>query len=763
MESALAGYRVLDCSTGNAGPMAAMYLADNGAGVIKVEPREGEPGRANPGFPLWNRNKRRLACDIRDAAGREELLRWLGGTDVAVFSQPLSELEALGLGPAQLAERFPGLCYLHVPTFLPGCHEEMPESTQLLASVSGAGLYQSATTPVPIDPVVPHLLSMQGIWGAAAVSAALYERERSGRGQVVTVGGMHSVLICLTSQAGFLADIPPVKPGGGPSGGLPNYRIYECADGEWMMLAALTPAFRVSAMVTLEVLEELLSDPRLEGEIAAIGLLENLEWAAGVIARAFKTRTRAEWMAALAEAGVPCGPVWYRHEWLAHPQMDAVNMLVTLDDPERGPVTMPRLPIELSRTPGQVRTAAPSLSDDIAGATWEPRGELPATAGETLGGPLAGIRVLDLGAIVAGTYGASLLADLGADVVKVEPLSGDNLRANGMTFHGYNLGKRSLAMDLRHQAGREVFYRLVRDADVVIDNYRPGVLERLGVDYESLRRINEKIISVSVTGYGTTGPLGAEPGFDPLLQAASGMMRAQGGAGSPVFYTIPINDVGSAATVAVGTILALIHRHRSGEGQRVTTSLLAQSLMMQSSEAVTYAGRPPSPVGGTDFTGPSPLDRYYPVADGWVRLRADNVDSLVAAGVVPAGAPLEGDALAEAITAGLATLTREEAVARLRAAGVEAAITRSLSELPSLDVIQQQGILEWVSPGGRDAWVAGRYADFSRTQRTGPKLPPGLGEHSLEVLQQLAGLNDAEMGRVLQDRIVVQGVPIVFG
>src|SRR5205823_14754793 len=115
----------------------------------------------------------------------------------------------------------------------------------------------------------------------------------------------------------------------------------------------------------------------------------------------------------------------------------------------------------------------------------------------------------------------------------------------GPTFIGYNLGKRSLVLDLRREQGRAAFYRLVERADVVIDNYRPGVLERLKVDYTSLRRVNPRIISVSVTGFGELGPLRNEPGFDPVLQAMSGMMQAQGCGDDPVFFTLPVNDVAS--------------------------------------------------------------------------------------------------------------------------------------------------------------------------------------------------------------------------
>src|SRR5439155_16988449 len=148
---------------------------------------------------------------------------------------------------------------------------------------------------------------------------------------------------------------------------------------------------------------------------------------------------------------------------------------------------------------------------------------------------------------------ASLLGELGCDVVKVEPLTGDSFRGPG--FAAYNKGQRGVALDLRNPDGKEAFLGLVRSADVVIDNYRPGVLKRLGIDWESLRSVNPDVISASITGFGEGGPFGEDAGFDPVLQAMSGMMRAQGGESDPVFYTVPVNDVAASAVIAFGCVL----------------------------------------------------------------------------------------------------------------------------------------------------------------------------------------------------------------
>lgn len=740
--------------------MAAMLLADFGADVVKVEPPAGEPGRRLAGFPVWNRNKCGLVIELERADHLAHLHDLLRAADVCIFSRRTAQLRRLALDPGSTLVANPGIVYLHTPPFTAdGEGSDLPESGELLSAECGVSYSQYAWEDVPVDPVIPHVVYGQAIWAAAAAVAALVERQRSGRGQAVTVGGLHGVLVTMsgliTQQPGVAGGHPP----GGPGGPIPFYRLYECADGEWMFLAGLTPAFYTAALSTLGLLEELLADPRLNGELAAVALPENAEWSIPVIADAFKRRPRAEWLGLIREAGCPCGPVQDRDTWFDHPQIAALGMRTRVEDPERGPVDMPGISLNLLASPASVRAPAPVLGAPGVGAPpWRQRE--PVAAGDPRpGGPLAGYRVLDVGAIIAGTYAGSLLAELGADVIKVEPPSGDNLRAYGKTFVGYNLGKRSLALDLSRAEGRDCFYRMVREADMVVDNYRPGVLERLGVDYESLRRVNPRVISVSVTGYGESGPLGGEPGFDPLLQAASGMMRAQGGGEAPVFYTLPVNDVASAAMACLGGVLALYHRERMGVGQRVWTSLAGQSVMMQSGEIARFAGRPAARVGGRDYPGPGPLARLYRCADGWIRVQATTGAQTVAlfrALDVHDAAQGDGD-VARTLQAALARLPRDATVERLRAAGVPAAPARTIEELTTERRFLENDAVARVNMGdGAPLWVAGRFARFSRTEKTGRAAPPGLGEHTREVLAEL-GLSGDEIDRLERANVVRSG------
>ncbi|HSR25654.1 MAG TPA: CoA transferase, partial [Candidatus Eisenbacteria bacterium] len=740
---ALHGLRAVEVGGGTAGPIAAMLLADAGVDVIKLEQPVGDRARAAPGFAMWNRGKRGIVADLTTPAGRRRLAPLLAGADVLVAAAPLDELAAWGLEPAAVCASHPRLVCLHTPPYLTGAPwAGGAESHALLAAAGGVAMRQASWDGGPIELVYPHPLYAQGAWAAACAVAALLERERSAAGQAVTVAGVHGVAVTSSASLVLEAGRPPRVTAVGPGGAHPSYSRYACADGRWLFLGALTPRFQDRALAVLG-LSDMLDDPRIGGVHERLLLPENRAWARTRVADVFLTRPRAEWLRALAAAGCPAGPLADRDGWLDHPQVRAIGMRVEVDDPDRGRVVMPGNPLVLTRSPNLVSGPAPGLGQHDGGPLgWRP---LPAAGRDAAPapGPLTGLRVLDLGAILAGPFAGCLLADLGADVVKVEPPGGDSFRDLGFT---YNRGMRSLAIDLSRPRGRDAFIELVRRADVVIDNYRPGVLGRLGIDHAALERVRPGIVTLSITGYGEGGPLSEEPGFDPILQGLSGMMTAQGGGDEPVFHTIAVNDVAAAALAVLGACLALVHRGRAGEGQRVWTSLAGIAAFMQSGELVRFAGRSPAPGGGRDHRGRGPLDRFYPVADGWVRVEASarHVPALAGAGLLGDGEAPATDAAADAaLAASLATLPRVDAVALLSRAGVPAAAARRFEELLDDRAALDAELLHWHErPGGPSYTTAGRFAWFSRTQLRARLVAPGLGEHSSELLLE-AGVPEA--------------------
>jgi crotonobetainyl-CoA:carnitine CoA-transferase CaiB-like acyl-CoA transferase len=796
----LEGIRVVELSTGIAGPLAGMLLADYGADVVKVEPPAGDPARALPGFAVWNRNKQSVVVDASSKHGRQRLATMLAGTDVCIYADP-ALLDAIDLAN-------PGLVRLYMPPYTP---DETPwaggaESHELLTAVAGLSSRQSSFDGGPVHLVYPLALYEQGVWAAACGVAALVERQRSGLGQTVTVAGIHGVLAC--SPSSFTLDLtqPPMPTNVGPGGRSPCYSTFQCKDGKWLFMAALIPKFQANAFKVLGV-GDLFADPRIGGVPSRLISNENRGWVREVLANAFLTRTRDEWLEALEIGDCPAGPMWDRAEWLDHPQIVLNDLRAEVDDPERGHVVMPGLCIGLGETPGAVRTPAPRLGEHTATAgRWEPRtlGRTPSQPSlPSLGvhwtpalrahgapqsprnayhgapqsprpsegegkrggpgpgggiasgtGPLAGIRALDLGTILAGPFAGVLLALLGADVVKVESPAGDAFRETGFV---YNRGMRGLSIDLRTPGGQQAFHRLVEASDLVLDNSRVGVSTRLRVDYATLSKVNPGIITLSIAGFGEKGPFAHTPAFDPVLQAMSGMMSAQGGDSDPGFFTIPVNDVVAAVTAVLAVCLGLYHRGQSGRGQRTWTSLAASSLTMQSGELVRFEGRPPAQVGGRDFAGPSPADRLYRTADGWLRIQAPGLGCVAEALGVVGGHP----ATASAVEETLVSITLADALERLRGAGIPAAPSRHTTEVAAdPGIVALELVAEHRFPDGRPYLVPHRYARFSRTEQQQISDQPGVGEHSRAVLSE-AGLTDAEIDALVAEKAVIEGEPFV--
>jgi crotonobetainyl-CoA:carnitine CoA-transferase CaiB-like acyl-CoA transferase len=213
-------------------------------------------------------------------------------------------------------------------------------------------------------------------------------------------------------------------------------------------------------------------------------------------------------------------------------------------------------------------------------------------------GPLSGVRVLDLSSYIAGPYGCAMLADQGAAVIKIEPPDGDNLRKYPSTlqdesraFIGVNRGKKGITLDLKQPEQHAVLLKLVREADVLVHNFRPGVPPRLGIDHERLSLINPRLIYCALTGYGETGPLKDKAGYDQVLQTYSGMCDEQGPRGGPpeILYGSVV-DYYAAALLAAGVSSALFERERSGLGQLVGVSLLRSALTMQSARLIWAEG-----------------------------------------------------------------------------------------------------------------------------------------------------------------------------
>jgi crotonobetainyl-CoA:carnitine CoA-transferase CaiB-like acyl-CoA transferase len=737
-----------------------MFLADFGAEVVKVETPAGDPARSQPGFAVWNRGKRGVVVDPSDPQRCAWLADLIAGAAACIVSSPAT-LPEFGLDPDHLVRRNPRLILTQTPPYAgeaPWLHGH--ESNGLLAAALGVAWRQSSYDGGPVESVYPHLLYVHGVWAAVCTVAALVERERSGFGQVVTVTGANAVMEAHSSSLTVDPDAPDPDTAIGPGGRHPTYTRFQARDGKWLASGALGGKFETALLGALGI-SDLLDDERLGGRVENLIQPQNIEWARGRVAEAFRTRDRDEWLEIITPLGIPCGPLDDRQQWLDHEQIRAIGMRVELDDPERGHVVMPGVPIRLTATPGRPRGAAPPLGRHDADIQPRPPRSAPAGMPPLSRGPLAGYRVLDQGTFVAAPYAGMLLAELGADVVKVELKTGDPFRVQGFTV---NRGMRSLAVDLRTERGLDAFHRVAAVSDVVLDALRPGVTSKLGVDYDTLARLAPGIITVSLSGFGEGGPLSQRPSVDMVLQAMSGMMSAQGGDDEPVANTIAIIDVTTAAMLALCATLALYHRERTGAGQRTWASLAATSAFLQCGELVRYPGRPAAPPGGRDFLGTDPLDRYYPVLDGWVRIQAVSPDTVTAQVLEKAGIPVdrvrfEADP-AGALAGALGRLSAAEAVDRLAGAEVTAQAARKISQvIRDPQLVSSEFVHINTASDGSLFTTPGRYATFSRTPRFGPMTAPGTGEHTAQVLAE-AGLTGPETDELARAGAVVLGGPM---
>ena len=249
--------------------------------------------------------------------------------------------------------------------------------------------------------------------------------------------------------------------------------------------------------------------------------------------------------------------------------------------------------------------------------------------------PLAGVRVLDVSQVMAGPYCCMLLADLGADVIKIEPPgTGDQTRgamgfkmkgSDSMGFLNMNRNKRSMTLNLKTEAGKKVFFELVKTADILVENYRPGVMKKLGIDYPSLKELNPGLIYASISGFGQTGPWADRPGFDLMAQAMSGVMSVTGYPDSPpVKAGVPVADIGCALFAVYGILSAYIGKTKSGEGQFIDASLFDSALAFSIWDTAQYWGTGVEPLKlGTANHMSAPYQAMKP-SDGYYVMGANN-------------------------------------------------------------------------------------------------------------------------------------------
>lgn len=597
------GIRVVELATGVAGPYATRMLADHGADVVKVEAATGDPYRSEPGFQTFNRNKRSVVVD------NQQLSRLLATADVVVVDQP-------GRIAALRAEAPGAVLVSMAPWGERGDRVAALATDGAIAAATGIGWNQASYTEGPVDVVLPLASYGAGLLGALAVGAGLFARERQGAAptyEVSLVAGSGAM------QCGdfWIPELPRERDGSAPlgsNGRMPVYRPFECADGKWFFLACGTARFYEQMTEAIDR-PDLLGHPQLPEPPWGLLDLDALSYITPIVEEVFRSRPRDAWIERLREFDVPCQPIVTRDEFLTSELASANNLMVEVDHPDLGPVQMSAPPLVTGAAPGQVVSAAPELGAHTAEVLAEDH--VPGAGSGQGGPPLSGIRAIDLSSFIAGPVITRHLAMLGADVVKVEAPPGDAFRVMAYPFLNWNQGKRSIVLDLRTPEGQADLHRMAAQVDVVVENFRPGVVDRLACDEATLRSIRDDLVLVKSPGYGFSEDMAKRPAFDPLLQALGGSMAAQGGDGDPVFLTVPLHDVATPLIAAFGAVSSLFHRARTGEAQTVWTSLAHTTTAVQAAELVKYEGSAAPRTGGFDHKGERGAE-FVETDTGWV-------------------------------------------------------------------------------------------------------------------------------------------------
>ena len=615
----LAHVLAVDISRELAGSYAATLLETVGARILRFDPQAPD-GRTRDARELFHGGERRA---VRPPDDDGLLTRAFAAADVLVHDRGVAAVLP-GWDDERLRAVNPRLIRASFPNFPSGSAlAGIPADETVVAAYAGIYGDQGGRGAAPVFLSLPICSYAAAVLGCCGITAALLARGPEDGGQDVEVSLFSAALAMQAGQAVAGPKIAPMSGGKRlPQGTNPLFRLYRASDGQWFLLACGNNVFFNKLCVAVDRLD-LLEDPRWNDAPWGIAP-EHFEEMTGILARHFAAKPVSHWLSVLDAGDLPVAPVLTRSQFLDHPQVVHSRIALAGDDPHTGAWRRMGAPIDFSGSPAA--SSAPVSDPEAVLADLGNRNAAvhPPSAGakpKRRAAPLDGLTVVSFAMYIAGSAAASLLADLGARVVKIEPPHGDPFRTIGGGFQAWNRGVRSIGLDLSNGASRGIVDRLVGQADVVIENFRVGMAKKLAVDYETLSKVKPDLVYCSLTGYGDDGPYAERPAFDPLFQAQSGLMQAEGGQDRPpIMLRMSVSDHMAGMLAAWGVVTALLHRRRTGLGQRVSTNLLNAIIAAQAAEffgnAVDQDWLPQ--------IGMSPLRRIFEASDGWLFVSAED-------------------------------------------------------------------------------------------------------------------------------------------
>ena len=732
-DGGLRGLKVVDLGLGMAAALVTKFLREGGADIARVEPASGDPFYSvYPAYEVWHRGSSRAV----DAALSEQRLgELLAAADVCVLGGEDHPGITRRTDSAALQTKFPKLVILDIEGYPTGTrHAGRPATDVLVQARSGLSFEHYSKRPL----LMAFEPSNYGaaLNGLCALFAALTQRESTGRGQLVATslyeGAMSWTLLlwCKAMRATPASNFVMPKD--------PWPLIFKCQDDVWVQVVLGSTGSKYLLYKILGI-----DDPSIQPNDSGMpkpgGDPKNFFGDIELLQKHVERRHSGELLAAIAAAGLPAEAVMPPGGCWDDPQVQHNGII------DREPDGM--------RHVGHPIAARPSPA---------PRKPLPNASKA----PLAGIKVVDFGAFVAGPYSSAVLSDLGADVIKVEALTGDPNRSIFRSYASVNRGKRVVTIDLKTPEGLKIAQQLCVSADVVTNNFRPGVSARLGIDAKTLQKLKPELIVLESAAYGTTGPRAQAAGFDMCFQALCGHDWRAGGVGNqPIWNRTSMVDFAGGLIGAVAVLQRLFQRARSGEGSEIGAGLLNAGLYLMSGLVQKADGEfvGAEPVNKT-MTGFHPAEQFYEAADGWVAIVARDdtmarrlVEALKIGSRLSAPRDAWGDEAAAVIAAAVKSRAAQELVDSLNAAGVWAEVCCTDGETQALtdaDLERLGTVYCSEHPQFGAVRQIGPLMRLSDAQRAARLPPPLAGEHTDAVLAEL-GFSAAQI-QDLRERLIVK-------